>query len=153
MYFEWLPILVFPIVLAGTFYGTYGFVTALIFILIIVIWILVKVDVDKNVLLFKDDNITYLKNPQSNVVTYTYSDIQTLHISKPLRGESQTILTFSGRLKFYIDVDKPGGLDANRDDLFAFLWEKNPAIIITASEGLFRYKYFLLRGEVRKVEY
>lgn len=130
----------------------YGFMAVIIFTLIILIGILIKVDRDKNVLLFQDEHIIYLKNDIALPVQYQYVDIQAFFINHPPKGNPYSLLAFKDGQKFYVDIDRPGGLDAHRDDLFSFLWEKNPGIAITVNEGLFRYKYFLLRGEVRRIE-
>ncbi|WP_162927028.1 hypothetical protein [Flavobacterium psychrotrophum] len=152
-YLQWLPLLIIPMVLAGSVFGIYIFVSVLLLILIIVIYILIKIDVDKNVLLFEDEHIRYLKNDNDLPLLLEYSGIESYHIEHPQRGNSYTLLAFKDGRKFYVDLDRTGGMDAYRDHFFVFLWKKNPDISVTHQERFYRYKYFLIGNDtVSRIE-
>ena len=151
-YLQWLPVLVIPMIAGGRVFGPNGFIAILLLILIALIWIMIRVDVDRNVLLFQDEHIMYLKNPDALPLIYCYSDINTLHVEHPHRGSHYTRLTLINGTKFNVEIDRQGGLDAKRNDFFAFLWTKNSSIVITSYEGFFHYKYFMLQGQVQRLE-
>ncbi|MES2544160.1 MAG: hypothetical protein V4548_04690 [Bacteroidota bacterium] len=146
-----LIILFFSVFLFG-YLLTFGKIITIIIgittVLSAIIYTLLKVDIDDNVILFTEEKLIYIN--KNKTTEFEYKDLvktEFMHIQK---NRSFVRLTLQNR-KFEIDIDQKNNLNVSRIDFIDFLFSKNRELQVIENLGFEKYKYFILHNAVRKV--
>ncbi|NHM07501.1 hypothetical protein G4D82_09740 [Flavobacterium sp. CYK-4] len=127
--------------------STYKFIEAIISICLI-IYILLKVNNDNNILLFFEDNVEFRTEKKSYKLNY--NSLKEICFYNLPKQRAFVRLIFDNQ-KYDVDIEMRNGLDFNKNDFIQFAFKKNENILIKESSGFEKIKYFILNGEVKHV--
>lgn len=151
-YIEWLVLTgIFGIFTLAGFFGWAGGIAGVVIVLTLLITILLRIDTDRNILLFKDDTIVYIKKDSAAPIAYTYDELTEVAFVSLSKEPAYTRFTFKNSTKYQTVLERAGGLDAHKADFIAFLWERSPGISVFENINLEKAVYKKLHGEIRRI--
>lgn|GEM_PF-6468370 len=142
-----LGIIIIP--LAGIFDQSLAIIATALLAWAIIFKLPPTISSDENLLQFRIVQILHVK-PDS-ATAYPYSECTSLEFFEPMGNTIFTRLTI-GKKKFDFNLDTPNYLDPDVMKFIAFMFEQHPGISITQSGNFEKHKYFMLHGEVKKVQ-
>lgn len=118
--------------------------------LILLVYFVSKYDSEADLILFTEDE-EVIRITKGNVLKYNYSELNQLTIYIYPKGNSHVQLKVNNKtLKFHYETNDL--FVSKYSSIQELLFDKNPAILIFEKRPFEKHKYFMLRGEVRKVE-
>ncbi len=116
--------------------------------LLLIIYILRKYNDDDNLIVFNDDKIFYKKNDK--LINFKYEEIEELKIYTLPKGNSHHRLKHKGVIyKYHFEVN--GFYYSKYNSIQELLFNCNPNILIFEKVPFDLFRYFILRGEVRRI--
>lgn len=113
-----------------------------------IVLVLKYLNLEDNAIKLYSDKLMHLKGKKCT--TYTYDSIIKIVIEKPFGNRNHVTVKLVGK-SFIVDIERKDGKDVDLIDFIGFMFSKNENIEILEKCNFEKFKYFKLRGQVRKV--
>ena len=122
---------------------------SVIIALFLIIWVLLKMDLQNDILIFQEERILFKQ--KDKITEYSYLNVIKNEFINQQRNQSYVRITFKER-KFNYILDTESGLDFKIEDFADFIITKNKSIEFLIKQTNFEmYKYFKNGEEIRRV--
>ncbi|KOS08058.1 hypothetical protein AM493_19890 [Flavobacterium akiainvivens] len=111
-------------VLFVALFGPWFFTVSALFVIVLLI-IVLRFDVDMNVLLLKDNGVTYLRHNDVPPVIFGYDELIRVELVKGIKTSGCAMFIFKDGTKYKGVLERGDGLDVLLDDFRGFVFERN----------------------------